>query len=375
MLDRVGDAVVMFRRAQDIARAEQRRTVDGPTGVELSPLSPWATKRHLATIAFADETFGAGRYDRPVTVAEALRVPAIKKGRALLHSVLCSAPLVAIRNTAGVDTVLTGKDAPTWLYRSDTDIAPEQRMAGVLDDLIFHEASLLAVKRGSVPDGETRGNILDAVHVPYEWWTVDDEGRLLVDDMPASTDDYVWIPGPSAGLLVDARSEIRQWLDIARNIHQRLGTPTPSILLEDSDTGDVDEDEIEDMVRRVAQARRSPDGGVMYVPAGIKATPVASNDDSALYIEARNALRIDIANHMNLPVSLLDGSPATASLTYSTGEGKRSEFDDLSVDYWTTPIESALSQDLVVPRSTRIRFDFASRYAPTNAPTGAPTQD
>jgi phage portal protein BeeE len=129
------------------------------------------------------------------------------------------------------------------------------------------------------------------------------------------------------------------------------------------------------MVRSVAKQRRSPDGGVMYVGGGIKATAVPINDDSSLYIQARNALRIDLANHLNLPVALLDGSPATASLTYSTGEGKRSEFDDLSVDYWTTPIQAAFSQDSVVPRGTRIRFDFASRYAATNAPTGAPTLD
>lgn len=370
---RITSALDLFDAAADIARVDAAAAWH--QGAQLGPLSPWATKRHLSTIAWQPDAFGAAP-GRPPSEADAMRVPAIKKGRAILHAVLTSAPLVAIRNVSGVDTLLAGDAAPTWLYRSDTEVSPEQRMAAILDDHLFHEAALLVVRRGARQAGQLRGPIADAVHVPYDWWTVDtDSGVILVNDLPMDPDAVVWIPGPSQGLLVEAQAEIRQWLDMARNIGQRLSTPAPSMLLEDQDTGDVDDDEVDAMVARVAAARRSPDGGVMYVPAGIKATPVPSNDDSALYIEARNALRIDLANHLNLPVALLDGSPATASLTYSTAEGKRSEFDDLSLDYWTTPITAALSQDVVVPRGTRIRFDFSSRYQAMNAPTGAATQD
>lgn len=370
---RIGSALDLFDAAAGFAR--QETATSWHQGAELGLLSPWATKRHLATIAW-DPNFSGGGVAGPPSFADAMKVPAIKKGRAILHAVLAAAPLVAIRNVDGVDTVLTGKEAPTWLYRSDTEIAPEQRIAGVLDDLLFYEASLLVVRRGVKPADQLRGDILDAVHVPYDWWTIDpDDGTLLVQDQPIGPDDVIWIPGPSQGLLVEAADEIHQWRSIARNVAQRLASPTPSIILEDSDTGDATDDEIDQMVAKVAAARRSPDGGVMYVPAGIKATAVPANDDAALYIQARNALRIDLANHLNLPVALLDGSPATASLTYSTAEGKRSEFDDLSLDYWTTPIHAALSQDVVVPRGTRIRFDFSSRYAATNAPTGAPALD
>jgi hypothetical protein len=154
-----------------------------------------------------------------------------------------------------------------------------------------------------------------------------------------------------------------------------LGTPTPPLILEDQDTGDAEDDEVERA--RPGRRPRSPlprrRGDVR--PRRDQGYPGADQRRLALYINARNALRIDFANHLNLPVALLDGSPATASLTYATSEGKRSELDDLGLDYWTTPIQAALSQDNVVPRGTRIRFDFASRYAATNAPTGAPTQD
>lgn len=360
----------LFKAGVDLALEQQVRTPAPPGGGRLGLLSPWAKRGNLATIEWDEDTWG--RRPRQITRADAMRCAPIKKGRAILLAVLKSAPLEAIRydGQTGADVVLAGKDAPTWLYRSDTGVSPELRMEGIVDDHLFAEASVLAVNRGA------GGTILDAVHLPYDWWEVDpDTGQILVDDKPTDDDAVVYIPGPSAGLLVDACDDIRAWLDMSKNIGRRLGTPTPSILLEDQDTGDVDDAEVEKMVADVAKARRSPDGGVMYIPAGIKATVVQSNDDAQLYIEARNATRIDLANHLNMPVALLDGSPATASLTYSTGEGKRSEFDDLSVGYWADPIQSGLSQDNVVPRGTRIRFNFASRYAATNAPTGAQTQD
>jgi hypothetical protein len=359
----------LFHAGVDLALEQQQRSIV-PTGRgRLGLLSPWAGKGSLVTIDWDESTWG--RRPREVTRSDAMRCAPVKKGRALLQAVLKTAPLEAIRfdQTSNTDVPLTGQAAPSWLYRSDTGVSPELRMEGILDDHLFNEASVLAVKRGAT-------GILDAVHLPYDWWEVDpDDGTILVNDLPAAEDAVVYLPGPSAGLLVDARDDIRGWLDMARNIRRRLSSPMPGILLEDQDSGDADDDDVDEMVAKVAEARRSPDGAVMYVPAGIKATVVPLSDDAQMYIEARNASRIDLANHLNLPVALLDGSPATASLTYSTSEGKRSEFDDYSVDYWSTPIESGLSQDNVVPRGTRIRFNFAARYAATNAPTGAPTQD
>lgn len=373
MIERIVDTLTVATRSQASSDALARFA-------RVEPLSPWAISRrdHLSHVAFDLDMIRPGAQG-PVTFAEAMRVPAIKKGRALLHSVLCSTPLVAIRNVNGVDTTLTGDQAPTWLYRSDTGISPETRMAGILDDHLFHEATVLYTERGAIPKDQTRGPILDAIHVPYDWWDLEDDGTFVWIDgdtrKPAAPDEFLWIPGPSNGLLVEAADEIRQWRNITRNIDMRLSAPAPSLVLSDSEDGDVDDEEVDKMVAAVAAQRRSPDGGVMYVPNGITATALTNNDDAQLYIEARNALRIDIANHLNLPVALMDGSPATASLTYSTNEGKRSEFDDLSMGYWTNPLHGGLSQDVVVPRGTRVRFDFASRYASTNAPTGAPTQD
>lgn len=370
----LGRAVALWDRAVELAE-DSARSAPSAAAARLSPLSPWATQGSLRRVEWNPDVFG-DRSTGPVTPAQLLHCGPFKRGRAVLHSQLIR-PLVAISYdaTTNTDTVLTGDAAPTWLYRTDTDISPDQRLADMIDDHLYFEATVLAVRRGTGAELGGRGAILDAVHIPYEWWRVDDDGVLLVDDRPVSPDEVIYIPGPSRGLCDEAQDEVRQWRSIARNIATRLNSPAPSIILEDPENGNAPEDdEIDELVAAAAEARRGPDGGVMYV-GNLKATVVNNNDDSAMFIEARNALRLDFANHLALPAALIDGSPATASLTYSTAEGARDQLADLSLDYWTGPIERALSQDNVVPRGTRIRFQFADLYAPTNAPTGAPTQD
>jgi hypothetical protein len=78
---------------------------------------------------------------------------------------------------------------------------------------------------------------------------------------------------------------------------------------------------------------------------------------------------------MNLPASLLEGSQSTATLTYSTSEGKRNELFDYSLPFYADPIEEAFSLDSVVPRGTRVRFDFSDFIAAAASPTGPITED
>src|SRR5690606_19684720 len=96
-------------------------------------------------------------------------------------------------------------------------------------------------------------------------------------------------------------------------------------------------------------------------------------DDSQMFIEGRNAVRLDFANLTNIPASLLDGSTATASLTYTTAEGQKSSFHEQSLRYWSAPIEHRLSMDDVVPRGQRVRFDIS--YTTQVPPTGEPGED
>lgn len=370
---RLWGALELFKRAEALDAATPNPANGGGSGrsSQRGVISAWQSGS-LEKVPWG-ELFGLGSTLAPVTYSEAMRVGPVKKGRAVLHSLIASRPLRQYSAGATVPDV----DQPTWLYRTDTRISPQLRLAKMLDDHIFYDATLLITLRGALPTGVTdpsKAPILDAVHCPRDRWRLDDDGTILVDEVPANDDQVLWLPGPSAGLLTEAADEIREWRRMRENIGNRLNNPTPFFWLEDTENN-LNDGEVRDMVSAFNDARKGTEGGTAYVPGGISAKQATTSDDAQLYVEGRNAARLDIANHLNLPASLLEGSLSTASLTYSTSEGKRDEVADYGLGYWTTPLEGGLSLDNVCPRGKRIRIDFADLFAPTNAPTGAPTED
>lgn len=322
------------------------------------PISPW----QQGTLSPVITAGVFGNANAPITRLEALRVPAIAKGRAVLHSLIGSRPLVDFTNAG------RAKTQPTWLYRSDTGIDPVARTKAILDDHIFNEASLLAVERG------TDNTILDAVHVPYDRWYVDPDGRINVDNVPAAHGSVIWIPGPGPGLLVTAADEIRAARQVAEAWIARVRNPFPAMVIEQTEDVSVTDEDRVDLVSKVADGRRQPESAVFFLPYGLKLVSHAS-ESTDLFESGRNALRLDFANHLNMPAALLDGSVSESSLTYSTQEGRRNELFDYTISYWAGPIEQALSLDNVVPRGHRVRFDFTDLIAPTTSPTGAPSED
>ena len=66
---------------------------------------------------------------------------------------------------------------------------------------------------------------------------------------------------------------------------------------------------------------------------------------------------------------------STASLTYSTAEGSRSEFIDYSLAYWAMAFEGRLSQDDVTAPGTYTRIDLAALATPIQAGTNPATED
>lgn len=326
-----------------------------PTGI----VSPWQ-EGQLASVPWQDVF---GDVAKRMTRVEAMKIPGVTKARAVLHSLVVSRPWVAL-NAAG-----RLAEQPAWLYRSDRGVAPQMRTREILDDHIFEGESLLVVERGSV------GQIIDAQHVPFHWWHIDDDGTVVVNDIPMRPDSVVWIPGPGPGLLTIADETLRAVRDMTHAWAARVRTPTPSIFLSEVEDNGMTLEEAEPYVNAVAAARRSENGAVMFVPHSMKADAIAANDDAALFENGRNAARIDVANFFNLPAALLDGSVSAASLTYSTQEGRRNELVDYTLPYWIGPIEETLSLDTVVPRGQRIRFDFTDLETTTATPTGAPTED
>ena len=323
--------------------------------------SPWSTSNSLLPALLLEDLYGL---DAPMVVTRemAMRIPAIAKGRAILHAIIGNVPRRAYRG----DVELI--DQPTWLYRSDSGISPVMRTKMILDDFIFNEASLLAVKRGN------EGQPVDVTPIPYDSWSVNADGYIEVNGAIAPADQVIYLPGPGPGLLSMAADTILAALSTENAWTSRVRNPFPAMVLQEVEDHGMTKEEAKAYVQQVAQARRNPDSAVMFMPASMRIESHAA-ESTDLYESGRNALRLDFANFLNIPASLLDGSTASASLTYSTQEGRRNELFDYTISYWASPIEEALSLDNVVPRGQRVRFDFANYLTPNPAPTGPNTQD
>lgn len=320
--------------------------------------SPWAGPSHLERVVWSD-IFGTD-VPVPVTRADAMRVPAVAKGRSLIVGTLSRQPLAKFRGESKVSPEV-------WMYRTNTAQSPRARMLWTLDDCIFYGTSLWALERGA------RGNILDAIRVPPEWWEIDEDMQLTVYGQPVDPEDVALIEGPQDGLLEIAAETIAGARAIDRAWVSRVETPVPLMELHGTDpNAQLTPDEAKELTDTWDKARR--EGGTAYTPPDIEAR-VHGTVVPDLFTNGRNSIRLDIANYLGLPASLLDGSTATASLTYSTQEGRRNELVDLSLAYWATPVEARLSQDDIVPAGTRTAFDLEYLTAPTQPAQGPAHED
>ena len=248
----------------------------------------------------------------PVTRIEAMSVPSIVGGRGLLLGALAGRPL---RELQGRELA---KPQPSWLYRTNTDVSLWHRMAHTFDDWIFYGDSLWAVERGA------RDQITDAVRIPRDRWSINTENLIVVGDTPADKDQVLYLPGPFEGLLNVAAKSIRAAVDLEASMAGRARTPSPAIVLKEKEDNGMDQGEATKYVKAISQARRDPDGAVMFVPYSLDVT-FEGDTASDLMIEARNAVKLDVANFLNLPSSLLDAALPKASLNYQTQEGKEKD--------------------------------------------------
>ncbi|WP_165962845.1 phage portal protein [Occultella glacieicola] len=319
--------------------------------------SPYAGANTLTKVAVAD-MWGE---DGPLfaTYLDAMRVPAIVKGRALIVGTLSRQPLAKFRGSEKV------KSDP-WMYRTSTAQNPQARMLWTIDDCIMYGSSLWAVQRGS------KEQITDAIRVLPDEWELDDDLRIKVRGQKVDADEVILFEGPQLGLLEIAAADIRASIAMGRSWAQRVDSPVPLVALKIEDANhEPTDDEADQLIESWETARRK--GGTALLPYGL-GMDVHGETPTDLYVNGRNAARLDWANYLALPASLLDGSTATASLTYSTKQDSRNELVDLSLAYWATPIEARLSQDDVVPSGTRTAFDLEYLASPTQ-PTQSPARE
>lgn len=338
----------------DLLRDASRRTHSTRTPVS----SPWSSTA-LSSVVWND-IYGT---DEPIAVtrAQAMKVPAIVKGRALIAGTLSRHPLAKYRYDRRVAS-------DPWMVKKAGDISAQQRMLWTLDDILFGGCSLWAIER------DTRGQVAEAYRVPPEWWSVDEDLQIFILDKHASPEEVCYFEGPQEGLTVIAQETIRGALAIESAWRDRVSHPVPLVDLHSTDMNmDLTQAEADELVSNWEKARAN--GGTAYTPSSIQLNVPSADTAPDLFIEGRNAVRLDIANFLNLPAQLLDGTTATASLTYTTQEGTRSQLVDFSLAYWATTIEQRLSLDDMTAAGSSIQFDIEWLTQTTQPAKGPNVED
>lgn len=336
--------------------ADPNRTAKPSTPMGI--LSPWTSPASLMPVVIAEAITGGK--DRAIDRAQAMRTPAIAKARNLLVGQIARLPLRAY-NGDDIETT------PNWLFSTGGALSPWHRAAWTIDDLLFYGWSLWRVERGA------DGWILDAQRVAPDQWAFTPNGAIEIDNKTLSAEQVILIPSHGDGLLEIAGETIAAARDIEKSWQVRVKSPIPLVELHQTTNDYLSVTEAQDLVDTYAQARLDANGAITFTPHNVEIR-VHGEASTDVLVEARNAIRLDVGNYCGLPAEILDGSLSTASLTYTTQSGARSELGD-ALRLWTGPVEARLSLDDVVPRGQRIRFDYTELEGRELSPIGPAVDD
>lgn len=332
---------IFSRRTIDFLAAASAAPSNGsaaPLSVPSGILSPASA---LAPVLFPDYDFSA----YPVSEAEALCVPAVKRA-------------VSLYTTISSRFVLDSDDNSTpWLTNSYGPVTPQVRIAWTITDLIFYNKSLWAVDR------DATGTITNAQHIARGRWGTDNNGLVQVDGKPFNQQNLIFFVGllPGSGFLEDGRHSVRQYTSIARTINNRAAVAEPITLVRETVELNSEKVEVADAMDDLRESLTNNKGGMVYVPHGIEITGFGGSDNAnSMYVSARNAVRLDLANHLSINASLLEGAADGSSDTYTNTLLVQNELLELSIKGFTEAIADRLSANDVTPEGTKVLFDYST---------------
>lgn len=330
--------------------------------VAIAPsLLPWGTpyaSSELNRMVFEDIV---GKGITPgISRAQAMKIPAIARGRNLLVATVCRFPLLDFEGD--VESTVQ----PEWMWSTAGPTHPQMRMAWTVDDLIFFGWSLWSRD----PLTHQPSSRIDRAR-----WYINSDNQVVVDSVPQRADQVILIPGLHEGILEYGSEALSDTKDLYRNVRQRIKNPSPQLNLHDTSDSQLSNEEIDALIVRWAKAREGENGGVGYTNKSLELEELGGGSDSQLLIEARNAAALEMARIVGVSGSKIDATAPKASLNYETSTGRNQEFVDMDIYLYTTPITSRLSMDDVLVSGHRAAFDMGDFTNPAPSPTGPGVQD
>ena len=321
-----------------------------------SSLGLTAPSDALASLVFPEEWLT----EAPVTAEEALSVPSVMRALTVIASPISELPI---------------KNAPAWLTSSFAvgALTLQNVVFLTVQDLMLHPAgdALWVVDRDSA------GNVVRAWYARRDTWHVDLNGVITAGGLVIPPAHCVYFSRGLPGLCKTARATIRQYRALSELITQAGQMPHPRAVLKETKDLSLSESEKNAVITNFAAMLQAKKGGVAYLPNGLD-YQVLGGDLIPALTEARNAVRLDVANFAGLDPAMLAGATGSSN-TYSNALQGDREYVQLSVKQFAAPIINRLNQLDVRGTGAPMSFDYSGLedLARTDAAgnTGNPRHD
>ena len=294
------------------------------------------------------------------TRSEAMSVPAIARARNLIAGTIAGMPLLAY-----VDDEQTGTNVEVprlpWMRQPEVDTPRATTLAYTVDSLLFYGRGYWRVTDVYREDGRPRAfEWIDPTLVTFD---IDIEtGKITryyvnLSPVPASgIGSLVVFSSLDEGILIRGGQTIKAAFELEAATVNYARNPAPSITLKNTGM-DLPSEQVEKLLSRWRESRRSSGGSVAYLSAALDMSSVGFSPKDMMLVDAREYQVSEIARLTGIPPWYL-GADSGGSMTYSNVNSTRRDLLDFSLHPYVSAIEQRLSMDDVTPRGTHVSFSF-----------------
>lgn len=301
-----------------------------------------------------------------ITRTEAMRVPAVRRARAVIAGTIGSMTWQATRGATAVDRVL--------LDQPDPNTTRQWVFAWLVDDLLFN-----GVAWWRVTDRDGQGfpasiERLDRSRVQVlaaatDRWSRPTAWSVYVDGERVNDRDVIRFDGPDEGVLTYGATTLRTALMLEAAVRKfaKLDVPLGYLTPEDGaqelstasgSAGDgTDRSEVDALLDEWETARATRT--TAFLNRALKYQTVMFDAQRVQLSEARQYQAAEVARLMNLPPRFVN-APNASGMTYSNTESDRRDLLDTTLSQYVEAVAQRLSMPDVTPRGQVVGPDVRS---------------
>lgn len=312
------------------------------SGGGVVPVSP---SMHRSLLALAG--FATGQLPPSISRNDAMQVPALAAGVAILTGISAQLPLVADPSS----------EPEQLLTELDPSMPRGWTIAKTVDDLVFH-----GIAWWYVTSRTAAGFPRTVLRIANHRMNVDVAAdRVQIDGVEVNPDDMIRFDGLTEGVLTTGAESITLALANVRQARVYATNPKPSLILTDEEGAEpLEVEEARAYIEAFSETIR--DRGVGYI-RGLQIRDFGWNATDIQLLPARQQDAVEMSRLLAIPTRYLAAPEQGSSLTYSNlAEVRRDLIEVGGLAQYLVPIEQRLSMPDVTPRGTVVKFDAESYF-------------